>query len=192
MKRILAAIIILLLPAMLFAAVNQKSQSQVLNGYFVGKIDLVIRSLGVENSGINLDYEDAGNRSRDAIRPISNPHTPGLKLGSFSVWMSETGNYRLTISHDVLAHSSSQFTVDWELCIDYILLRTSAGITTQTPVTVYLPANSNHTISFNIAQGDTDRITDGGLFFRLLDLPQGQSMKNGQYTSTVHFEVEAD
>lgn len=192
MKRVFAAIILLLLPAMLFAAVNQKSQSQVLNGYFVGKIDLIIRSLGVENGGINLDYEDASNRSRDAIRPIDNPHTPGLKLGSFSVWISETGNYRLTISHDALAHSSSQFTVDWELCIDYILLRTSSGISTQTPVTVYLPSNTNHTISFSIAQGDTDRITDGGLFFRLLELPQGQSMKNGQYLSAVSFVVEAD
>ena len=177
---------------MLFAAINQKSQSQVLNGYFVGKIDLVIRSLGVENTGINLDYEDLNNRTRDAIRPIANPHTPGLKLGSFSVWISETGNYRLTISHDALAHSSSPFTVDWELCIDYILIRTTSGNTSQTPVTVYLPSDTDHTISFTIAQGDTDRITDGGLFFRLLELPQGQSMKNGQYTSTVYFEMEAD
>ena len=82
--------------------------------------------------------------------------------------------------------------MDWELCIDYILLRTSSGISTQTPVTVYLPSNTNHTISFSIAQGDTDRITDGGLFFRLLELPQGQSMKNGQYLSAVSFVVEAD
>ena len=192
MKRLLAAIIILLLPAALFAVLNQKSQPQVINAYFVGKIDLVVRSLGVENTGINLEYADEDNRVRDAIRPVSNPKTPGLKLGSFSVWISEAGDYTLTISHDTLDHSSGQLALDWELCIDYILLRTSEGNTTETPNTVYIASGSDHTISFHVAQGDTDRITDGGLFFRMLELQQNQTMLNGQYSSVVSFIVEAD
>ena len=192
MKRFLIIAIILMLPASLFAVLNQKAVPQIINGYFVGKVDLVVKSLGVENTGINLDFEDANNRVRDVIRPIQNPQTPGLKLGSFSVWISETGNYTLTISHGKLNHTTSSFQVGWELCLDYILVRTSAGVETETPVTAYIPSESDHVIAFSIGAEDADRITDGGIFFRLLPLPQNETMKNGQYVSTVTFEVEAD
>ncbi len=193
MKKILIIAIILMLPTLLFAVLNQKAVPQHINGYFVGKVDLVVKSLGVENTGINLDYADANNRVRDAIRPIQTPQTPGLKLGSFSVWISETGNYTLTISHDKLSHTTSSFKRAWELCLDYILTVTDGtGNQTVSPVTVYLPSNTDHSINFSVDDGETDRITDGGIFFRLLALPQNESMKNGQYTSTIVFEVEAD
>ena len=190
MKKILAFILLLIIPVSLFAwkELDFAASSQNIIAYINGVLELDVSPFQYagmnEGKGINLNINDDTNNFRYLIAPTQAPESvPGLLIGTYSL-ISSSSDYRLTISHDPMVNTSdNQIFYDYELCTVYSVQIGSS----MTERTVYAESSPDSiVINFNETHGIL-MLQNAGLYMRLCT----EVTDGGTYSSDITLQLES-
>lgn len=190
MKKIIAFIILLIIPFSLFAwkELDFAASTQSIVAYINGVLELDISPFYYacmnEGKGINLNINDDTNNFRYLIAPTQSPESvPGLLIGTYSL-ISSSSDYRLTISHEAMLNTANNsIFYDYELCTIYSV-QIGLTLAERTAYAESLP--DSIVINFNETHGIL-MLQNAGLYFRLCT----EVLEPGSYRSVVTFLLES-